>query len=280
MAGMKMKCVLLQAAIALILAETSSACLWYQGTTIDGHFGPYGTDAFGSPKDLAAMILRQPQSEPKLFKDHHYSSANPVGKGNDRAVRELLRGNAKRAVAMLHEVEAAHPGNYFTAANLGTAYELAGDDVNALKWIQEGIRRDPDSHMQTEWLHVRILETKIRLQAEPDRLSKSSITGADLGKIREENYALTTEQGEKKARDLQKALFRQLSVRMLFVKPQDGIVAHLLKELALCEAQLGILENAEAYALLAVKYGLPVEELKATVLDWRRIRERAAGMDR
>lgn len=280
MAGMKTKRVLMQAAVGLILAKTSFACLWYQGTTIDGHFGPYGTDAFGSPKELSAMIFRLPQSEPKLFKEHHYTSANPVGKLNDQAVRELLRGHAKRAVAMLHEVEGAHPGNYFTAANLGTAYELAGDDGNALKWIQEGIRRDPDSHMQTEWLHVRILETKIRLQAEPDRLSKHSITGVDYGKIREANDSLTTEQGEKKPRDIQKALFRQLSVRMLFVKPQDAIVAHLLKELALCEAQLGILENAEAYALLAVKYGLPVEELKTTVLDWRRIRERASGKSR
>jgi hypothetical protein len=58
---------------------------------------------------------------------------------------------------------------------------------------------------------------------------------------------------------------------MMFVKPKDTIVAQLLKELSICEAQLGVLESADGYAWLAVVYGMPAEEMKETVLKWREI---------
>jgi len=45
--------------------------------------------------------------------------------------------------------------------DLGTAYELAGKNEPALRWIREGLRRNPNSHKGTEWLHVKILEAKI-----------------------------------------------------------------------------------------------------------------------
>lgn len=232
----------------------------------------------GSPTMLSLAVKMKPANEEALFKAHEYAPANPVAKKNDQAVQVLLRGNAAKAVEMLSEIEDKTPGHYFTAANLGTAYELAGDDENALKWIREGIRREPNSHMTTEWLHVRILEAKIQLKTESNWLASHTITGADYGKIRQDGYQIGTSQGDMNSLQIWSSLYRQLSVRILFVKPQDEIVAQLLKELALCEAQLGVLENADGYARLAVHYGLPVEELKDTVLNWRDIIKKAGGM--
>jgi Flp pilus assembly protein TadD len=54
-----------------------------------------------------------------------------------------------KAREVLVEAERLHPGNYQVAANLGTAYELLGDDENALVWIRKGIERNPDSHYGT-----------------------------------------------------------------------------------------------------------------------------------
>lgn len=58
-----------------------------------------------------------------------------------RAVALLHLGRASEAVALLAGIERTHPGSYVTAANLGTAYELAGNNEVALKWIRQAIRR-------------------------------------------------------------------------------------------------------------------------------------------
>ena len=62
---------------------------------------------------------------------------------------------------MFLALERRYPGHHETAANLGTALELAGHDAPALQWIRIGIRRNADEHYGSEWLHVRILEAKI-----------------------------------------------------------------------------------------------------------------------
>ena len=70
----------------------------------------------------------------------------------------MLKGNVPAALEMLKKIEDKHPGLYATAANLGTCYELFGDDETAPQWIEEGLRRNPYSHMLAEWLHVRMLQ--------------------------------------------------------------------------------------------------------------------------
>ena len=80
--------------------------------------------------------------------------ADPVAEKNDEAVQKLLRGDVQKALDLLKSIEYFHPGIYITAANMGTALELAGQDDEAVAWIKEGIRRNPASHMFAEWLHV------------------------------------------------------------------------------------------------------------------------------
>ena len=262
--------------IALLAsASLANACLWLHGTTIDGHFGRFPGRILGFPEGLRKAMARVPQHEASLFKSHSYKPDDPAAKANDKAVETLLRGDAKKAVEMLNQVEFDYPGVYYTAANLGTAYELSGDDTNALKWILEGIKRNPDSHMRTEWLHVRILETKIKLKTDPQWLASHTITGVDPARLGEVGYYIETAQRRLDADEIADSLFRQLSVRMLFVKPKDPIVAQLLNELALCEAQMGTLENADQYARMAVQYGLPIERLLPKVTEWRKIIEQA-----
>ena len=85
---------------------------------------------------------------------------------NDYAVDLMYLGRAAEAVALLQKLDSER-GDYAVAANLGTAHELAGQNREAKKWIEEAIRRNPDSHHGTEWLHAEILESKIQQENNP-----------------------------------------------------------------------------------------------------------------
>ncbi len=104
---------------------------------------------------------------------------------NDLAVALLHTGETAEAISLLTQVETDHPGAYQTASNLGTAYELAGDNANALKWIQEGIRRNPDSHGGSEWVHVGILQAKISMGSDPEWLNTHSPLDLEVRKADE-----------------------------------------------------------------------------------------------
>lgn len=227
--------------------------MWIHGTTIHGHFvtkeGRLDSTLLSRMKNEKVVKIES------LFRDYVYDHTNPVGEANDKAVQTLLRGDAARAVQMLENIEQKNPGFYYTAANLGTAYELAGNDANALKWIQEGIRRNPESHMNTEWLHMGILEAKLQLQAQPDWLKANTITKVDLKRINESGYEISTTQGTQNMEAVRESLYEQLSVRMLLVKPKDAIVAQLLIELAHLEHFIGFQESAIKIMDLAVNYG-------------------------
>jgi hypothetical protein len=170
---------------------------------------------------------------------------------NDLASALLHTGEAVEAVKLLEEVEAEKPGLYFTAANLGTAYELSGDDRRAIEWIRKGIERNPEAHGGTEWLHVRILETKLALAQDPQWLESHSV-------VYDQETAKTAvgNRGEKlTVEQVKKALIYQLHERLQFVRPPESVVGALLLELGELVAQepeglggaAGILELASKY---------------------------------
>lgn len=156
---------------------------------------------------------------------------------NDLATTLAHTGEATEAVALLEQVEAEKPGLYMTAANLGTAYELAGNNEKAIEWIRKGIERNAAAHEGTEWLHVRILEAKLALQADPAWLDSHSILG--FQKVTQTiEFSVTGNRGEKLSIDQVKtALMYQLHERMQFVKPPDPVVGALLLDLGELLAQ-------------------------------------------
>lgn len=259
--------------IWLSMVGNAGACLWLRGTTIYGQYVEREEDFLSGliSQNLRGKTDKLP-SERKLEIIRQQAESNdPVDQKSDAAVEALMDGDAQKAVAMLEALEKEHPGRYYTAANLGTAYELSGNDEKALQWILEGIRRNPDSHMKTEWLHARILETKIKLKSDPAWLKSHTITEADFSRLQDPTYKLQTIQRPVDGKDLHRSLWTQLEVRMLFVKPADSIVAQLLKELALVEAQIGILEEATVYMEMAEEYGMPSSEWQSNKDQWSRV---------
>ncbi len=131
---------------------------------------------------LRERLAARPESRLAEF-DAWYAGQIPAASGAERdrllaeqsAIQAILTGAYDSAIVALLAIEAAHPGLYATASTLGTAYELAGDNHQALHWIAEGLRRNPDSHNGTEWLHIDILNAKIALESNPDYLAEHPI---------------------------------------------------------------------------------------------------------
>lgn len=178
---------------------------------------------------------------------------------SDMGVALMYQGRAKEAIPLLQQLEKEKPGEYYVAANLGTAYELAGNNEQALHWINEGIRRNPADHEGTEWLHARILESKIALQKDPLYFTHNSV----LQLHPEDATKPITANGKTFGTDqVKKAIEYQLSERMQFVKPPDPAVASLLFDYSAIEAATGTLEDAKGILKLAVEYGYPATQVQ------------------
>lgn len=137
---------------------------------------------------------------------------------NDYGAALLFAGRYTDAVEILVLLEKDHPGQYATAANLGTAYELVGEVTQALAWIKQGIVRNAGSHDGTEWLHVAILEAKENLQHDPKWLEKHSVL----------------EGNEERSRAVkEKALEYQLNERLYFIHENDPIMCDLFYQAAI-----------------------------------------------
>ena len=229
--------------LVFILSVYSPGCVWINGTTIDGEWIEH-SDSFTNihQSDLRESLHTSPKQKLRYLKE---SLSEQEQENNiTRAVFLILDGNYKESIQTLLKEERVHNKSYEVAVNLGTAYELSGDNVSALKWIKEGINRNPDSHYGTEWLHVKILETKLKLQKDPTYLNNHHV-------INFERYAYENPR-------YKEAILYQLRERMLFVKPKDPIVADLLFSYALANANDGgFLEYSREVLELAEEYGYP-----------------------
>jgi tetratricopeptide (TPR) repeat protein len=195
--------------------------------------------------EWATRVTRQAREQPGF--DNH----------NQLAVALIRLGRPREAIELLLVLEERYPGRYPTATNLGTAYELAGEDAKALEWIREGIVRNPVSHDGSEWLHARILEAKVDGTA----ARGGSLLGLDFG---DEPMAqapsrmpVGNDRAPIDAAALSWHLFVQLAERTQFVPPADPVVASLFFDWASNEMASGALETADVAYDFALAYGHP-----------------------
>ena len=183
---------------------------------------------------------------------------------NDLAVVRIIDGRYSEAIELLRKLDKSHPDLGMTAANLGTALELSGNDVEALQWIREGYRRDPREHVGSEWVHVRILEAKIALAKDPKWLDTHSVLGVQFDS---EDLPRTPDplpvDHTGRTRTISEAFAAtgyQLFERVLFVKPPDAVVA----DLARTAGDLGLLLRQTE----GVKKGNGADRLYETALKY------------
>jgi tetratricopeptide (TPR) repeat protein len=174
---------------------------------------------------------------------------------SDYGVQLIYLGRYNEAKAVFHEIHKRQPGRYATAANIGTIYELLGQNDSALYWIKEAVRIDPTSHMNSEWIHVNILEAKVRGEA---FVNAKFLIGTEFGN----DIKPVTTLSEDELGKLKVALRYQLSERMSFIKSNDKIVGLLLFELGNMVALQDDVTTALRIYDKAVAYGFANNVLK------------------
>ncbi|HEY3403838.1 MAG TPA: tetratricopeptide repeat protein [Ohtaekwangia sp.] len=105
-------------------------------------------------------------SSPEIYRagvaelDSLYKVTNDLDYLSDKGILLIILGEYDKAIALYLEIDKTEPGRYSTASNIGTAYELAGNNQAALQWIKKAVAIDSSSHDYSEWIHVNILEQK------------------------------------------------------------------------------------------------------------------------
>ncbi|MEY4385652.1 MAG: hypothetical protein RLY20_935 [Verrucomicrobiota bacterium] len=242
-----MKTILISA-LAIFFAVPGQCCLNKSGTKYGGGSGSY----FGW-HSLRASLQKNLRNDG----DEMEASLRGATNFNDRsdyAIALMYLGRNAEAVDLLERLEREKPGEFFIAANLGTAFELSGNNEQALHWINEGIRRNPSDHQGTEWLHARILEAKIAQAKDARWFESHSVLELDPQKIGSE---VTVGARSMTLKELATAIEYQLGERLQFVKPPDAPVASLLYDYAVLEAVSHSMESAKRVLKLAAQYGYP-----------------------
>ncbi len=249
---------------ALTFAQPTLACVNTYFTRIDGSL--VSDLAGGDAPDFATILTsKQTTHWDRELKETEarLASADPEEKWRheaDLAVLNLRFNKVAESVTTLERLTRAQPKEYILAANLGTAYELAGRDEDALVWIKRAMELDPSSHEGTEWLHVKILEAKLASKADPTWWKSNSVLGLDFGNGKkprrpEANF------GNERVEAVEKALLYQLRERLSFVKPPDAIVGDLLFDFANLVALHRTVEAAKPLSELALSFEPPRKEL-------------------
>lgn len=158
-------------------------------------------------------------------------------------------GRYAEAREVFERLEGWQPNQYETAANLGTVYELLGYNRLALKWIGRATQLNPQSHQGTEWLHVSILQAKLR---GAPAINSRNLLGVEFG---EDAAPVATGRTREALDAIQHAIHYQLSERMSFVPPPDPVVAELLFDLGNLYALTSNVESAERVYAEAERYG-------------------------
>lgn len=169
-------------------------------------------------------------------------------------------GTAKVMLAELSQdttiADSTH--RYAIAANLGTAYELLGNNDSALLWIRRAVAINPQSHQGSEWIHVMLLRYKVSKEKNPGYLTEAGALNLDFGQLDlpENTYGMNLA-------ELQEQLGYQLQERSYFIPAPDTLMGMLLFDYANIVALNHNLEAAKFYYEQAQKYGFSSDLLKA-----------------
>lgn len=183
---------------------------------------------------------------------------------SDYALFLVKGGKVQEALVIFEALAEAYPDEYSIAANLGTTYELSGNNEKALEYIQKGLKLNPDSHGGSEWIHVQLLRAKIALEKDPAYLYTHTIL--NLNKKQEESETV------------RKQLYTQLRERFPFCKGPDPVMADLFTDLGDCYLHSLSFEHAKGlYQVAKIYYQSSRYELDEKIENVRKLREKYAN---
>lgn len=180
---------------------------------------------------------------------------------SDYALCLVKAGKTKEALIVFEALVKKYPDEYTLHANLGTTYELTGNNQLALEHIQKSMLINPKSHKGSEWIHVKLLETKIALEKNPKYLKQNTVLNLSEKQLSSEKTITF--------------LTIQLKERFPFCAgPKDPIMAGLFEHLGDCYMEQISFEYAKAFFQIATNYyGDQSSRLKEKIEKARLLRE-------
>jgi tetratricopeptide (TPR) repeat protein len=168
------------------------------------------------------------------------------------ALYHMKLGKVEKAIEILEPLAEQYPDEYIIVANLGTAYELNGQFDKALECIKKGYAMNPNSHYGSEWIHIKILEAKIRHGANSNWFRRNPIiTVEELHEAQSQSSIHYRNQ-----------LAIQIRTRVPFTPAPNPVIANLLRTYAAYCEKYSSYENA----LMARIYVLEFENVGITLI--------------
>ncbi len=235
----------------------------YYALDAKGNFHPIEMDKirfnqFFDQKDIEKQLI---QLERKLQKSTDFRLLSDYG------LHLVQAGKVEEALILFGKLAELHPNEYSIIANLGTTYELSGQNEKALEYIKKGIQINPNSHKGSEWIHVKILEAKIALEKDPDYL--------------EENSVLNLNPQQKKSQKVFDQLYIQLQERFPFSpKEANPVMADLFVEMGDFYFDHISYEHAKAfYQIAKLYYKSARKDIDEKIERARTLRETYSGKE-
>lgn len=199
---------------------------------------------------------------PQIIKelDSLYRKTNNIDYLSDKGYLLIVQRKYDEALKLYLNIERIKTNRYSTASNLGTLYELMGENQKAYNWIKKSIEINPESHNGSEWLHLKILESKIKNLS---NLSGHFLINTNFGTTGLPQTKLSKEEIDK----LAKEIYFQVNERISFIEPKDDIISILLFELGNLVQLKGEHENAVRIYTSARKYGFDGDLIVARMVN-------------
>jgi tetratricopeptide (TPR) repeat protein len=202
--------------------------------------------------------------------DSIYKATGKIEDYSDYGAMLIYNGQYLQAKSIFIDIERKSPGLYATASNIGTTYELLGQNDSALYWISKALKINPNSHEGSEWIHLKILESKIKANGAEKYFLNHSVLSLDFG---------DSEKPENKNNidllKLRSQLYHQLNERMSFIKPQNQIVGQLLFDLGNVNAMTMDVKSGLQVYEVAKKYGFTSDLLTKRESHFKSLQRKA-----
>jgi hypothetical protein len=236
--------------LSIFTTQNSYSCLNAVGITIFGDTINYDRP-FKFYKEL-----RKPLSKSEIKSKIIELTIKTLEKNNPRdwinlSVYLIYDNQIDSAINVLHMMEPNAGYRYSTYANLGVAHELKGNLDSAYYWTNKGIEENPESHNESEWIHLKILEAQKGLNNNSNWLKKNTVLEYEISI---DSLPIKPFKNKHKVQDLANQIEFQLREKMYFIKPENKIVGQLLFQLADLYSVSVYIVNAIGTYLLAKQY--------------------------
>jgi hypothetical protein len=164
-------------------------------------------------------------------------------------------GDLSRALPVLQAAQRQHPDHFRLVANLGTAWQLAGDLPQAALYLEQAVRLAPGKYQKAEGYHVKLVRQRLREPRAADGLDALFDVRYVGAKGAFEPGKLAAAEGKKLPTDAA-AILQQLALWL----PADGRVLWQVGELANAFGNVKV--AASILESCVTDYGLRAAELR------------------